>query len=78
MVIEALRTTAEERLTGIVEGNRRSHYSHGAWLAVACVAVDESQDSLTWLAQVRESYRRRSALQREFQVYLVKLATRAG
>ncbi len=78
MVIEALRTAAEKRLAGIVESNRRSHYSHGAWLAVACVAVDESQDSLAWLAHVRESYRRRSALQKEFQVFLATLTTRPG
>ncbi len=64
-VLNAMRMAAAKRIEGVTENKRRGHYGHAAALALACVQVDGSPESATWLSAIRDEYRRYPALQRE-------------
>lgn len=64
-LLQALRTAAERRLAGLAGKTRRRHYAHGAELVAACMEHDPSPGSATWLATIRERYRRYPALRAE-------------
>jgi hypothetical protein len=66
VVVEAMRKAAARRIEGVTENKRRRYYAHAASLAVACVWVDGSPEAASWLAAIRNQYRRYPALQREF------------
>ena len=65
-LMKAMRTAAKKRLVGVTKYKRRGHYGHAASLALACVTVDESTASKTWLAKTCAEFCRYHALQREF------------
>lgn len=69
-LIKAMREAVRKRLEGLTENKRRSHYSHAAFLASACVAIDGSDSTSEWIAAIRSEYRRFPALQRELDRYL--------
>jgi hypothetical protein len=69
-LIKAMREAVRKRIKGLTERKRRSHYGHAAFLAAACVAVDESSTTSEWIAAIRSEYRRFPALQRELDRYL--------
>jgi hypothetical protein len=64
-VLEAMRKAAARRIEGVTENKRRRHYGHAASLALACAQVDGSPEAASWLAAIRDEYRRYPALQRE-------------
>ena len=66
-VIEAMRKAAAERIEGVTGNKRRRHYGHAASLALACAQVDGSPEAASWLAAIRDEYRRYPALQRELE-----------
>ena len=65
-MLESMRSAAEKRLDGVTKNKRRRWYEHAALLATACAAVDTSEVSNVWLADIRKKYSRYPALQREF------------
>ena len=65
-VLEAMRKAAARRIEGVTENKRRRYYAHAASLALACVRVDGWLEAVSWLAVIRNQYRRYTALQREF------------
>jgi len=67
VLINAMRTAAEKRIEGVTDKKRRRYYGHAASLASCCVAVDGSNESVKWIAEIRDEYRRFPALQREFK-----------
>jgi hypothetical protein len=64
-VLAAMRSAAENRLAGVTDKKRRRHYSHAADIASTCAACDSSTDSARWLSEIRQRYRRFSALRSE-------------
>lgn len=64
-VLEAMRKAAARRIEGVTGNKRRRHYGHAATLALACAQVDGSPEAASWLAAIRDEYRRYPALQRE-------------
>jgi len=66
-VLKAMRAAAEKRIEGVIENKRRRHYGHAASLAVACVAIDPSRATKTWLDMLGKKYRRYPAFQRELE-----------
>ena len=69
-VLRAMRKAAEKRLRGVIDHQRRRHYGHAARMVAACVALDPTPDTSVWVAGIRASYSRYSALQRELSRYL--------
>jgi hypothetical protein len=65
-MLKSMRTAAEKRLDGVTKNKRRRWYEHATLLATACSAVDTSEVSHVWLADIRKRYRRYPALQRWF------------
>lgn len=65
-MLKSMRTAAEKRLNDVTKNKRRRWYEHAALLATACAAVDSSEVSHVWLADIRKKYSRYPALQREF------------
>ncbi len=65
-MLKSMRTAAEKRLDGVTKNKRRRWYEHAALLATACAALDTSEVSHVWLADIRKKYSRYPALQREF------------
>jgi disulfide oxidoreductase YuzD len=65
-----MREAVRKRIQGLTERKRRGYYNHAAFLAAACVAIDESGATTEWLAAIRKEYRRFPALQRELDQYL--------
>jgi hypothetical protein len=63
--LSAMRAAAEKRIAGVTANKRRRHYGHAASLALACMQVDPTPDSASWLAALRDEYSRYPALQRE-------------
>lgn len=61
----AMRAAAKKRIAALTKNKRRRHYGHAASLALACVQHDPTPDSASWLAAIRDEYRRYPALQRE-------------
>jgi hypothetical protein len=64
-VLKAMRAAAEKRIEGVIEKKRRRYYGHAASLATACVAIDPSQATKTWLDMLGKKYRRYPSFQRE-------------
>jgi hypothetical protein len=60
-----MREAVGKRIEGLTERKRRRHYDHAAFLAAACVAVEEPGATSEWIAAIRSEYRRFPALQRE-------------
>ena len=73
--ISAMRKAAEKRLAGVTENKRRRHYDHAAALAGACVALDRTSETESWIAGVRAEYRRYPALRREFEIFVGTVGT---
>lgn len=65
LVIKAMREAARKRIEGVTSQARRSHYDHAAFLAAACVAVDDPSAASCWISSIRARYSRYSALRRE-------------
>lgn len=66
-MLKAMRWAANKRLAGVTRHQRRRHYGHAASLALACLALDDSEASRRWFTATRGRYSRYSALQREFE-----------
>jgi hypothetical protein len=64
-VLQAMRRAAEKRLDGVTENKRRRHYGHAAELVAVCHALDPTSNTSRWVAEIRATYRRYPALQRE-------------
>ena len=65
IVIESMRMAAERRVEGVVGNRRRQHYGHAASLVAICAAVNPSSATASWLARLRDEYRRYPALRAE-------------
>jgi len=65
-MLKSMRTAAEKRIDGVTKNKRRRWYEHAALLATTCAALDTSEVSHVWLADIRKTYSRYPALQREF------------
>jgi len=69
-LIKAMQKAVRKRIEGLTKHKRRNHYDHAAFLAAACVAVDESGATSAWIDAIRSEHRRFPALQRELDRYL--------
>jgi len=69
-VLRAMRKAAEKRVAGVIENKRRRHYDHAAKLVATCDALDSSPETVSWVAGVRDEYRRYPAFQRELASHL--------
>ena len=76
-MLKSMRTAAGKRLDGVTKNKRRRWYEHAALLATACAAVDTSEVSPVWLADIRKKFSRYPALQRGFDE-LASLAIEPG
>ena len=70
VVPRAMRKAAEKRVAGVIENKRRRHYDHAAKLVATCAALDSSPETVSWVAGVRDEYRRYPAFQRELASHL--------
>jgi hypothetical protein len=69
-VLHAMRKAAEKRVAGVIQNKRRRHYDHAAKLVATCAALDSSPETVSWVAGVRDKYRRYPAFQRELASHL--------
>jgi hypothetical protein len=70
-VLEAMHKAAAKRIEGVTGNKRRRHYGHAASLALAYARVDGSPEAASWLAAIRDEYRRYPALQRELDPHTI-------
>lgn len=64
-IVVAMRKAAEKRVAGVTANKRRRHYGHAAALVLACAARDSTRETATWVAGIRDAYRRFPAFQAE-------------
>ncbi len=65
-MLSAMKKSAKNRTDGVTGNGRRRYYSHAAQLVAACLAVDSTPDTVTWVSRLRTEYRRYPALQAAF------------
>jgi hypothetical protein len=79
-MLAAMRVAAEKRVEGILGHSRRRHYGHAAMLAASCLALasaNRREDVSTWLADLRQTYKRRHAFREELRRALESLGVSA-
>lgn len=79
-MLAALRLATEKRVEGILGHSRRRHYGHAAMLAASCVALapmNRREDASAWIADLRQTYKRRHAFREELRRALESLGVSA-
>ena len=79
-MLAAMRVATEKRAEGILGHSRRRHYGHAAMLAASCLALastNRREDVSAWMADLRQTYKRRHAFREELRRALESLGMSA-
>jgi len=79
-MLAAMRVVTEKRVEGILGHSRRRHYGHAAMLAASCLALastNRREDVSAWMADLRQTYKRRHAFGEELRRALESLGVSA-